>query len=108
MKKQIFYVEGPDWQTSVAIDQLRYIDTASKLFEAGATAIKKILISKDLNLGPVVLIRKDSKTGKEFIVNSYICLTRAGEYKTAKQLRTIVQQKFGMDITADDTGYRKS
>jgi hypothetical protein len=106
MKKQIFYVEGPDWNTGVRVDTAIYTDKASQLFEAGALAIKYQLEETDgLNLGAIVLVRKGSKTAKSTMVNSYICLNRLGAYKLAKELRKLFKKSTGSDLAIDEVGY---
>jgi hypothetical protein len=108
MKKQKYYVEGPDWKIKVQVNTLKHVDVASRLFEAGSSAIKNQLENCDLNLGAVVLIRPDTPDGEEFIVNSFICLLRAGEDKLAMKLRKKFKASTGLDLAVDDIGYLKS
>lgn len=106
-KKTTFYVEGPDWNTEVEIDTTIFEDEASQLFEAGTKSIEKRLIeTTDVNIGAILLIKKGSeKTSKEALVNAYICLNNASQYKLAEMLRKNYKDSTGNDLSIDGQGY---
>ena len=104
-KKITYRVEGPDWDTSVEIDTEIYETEAEQLFEAGTRAIENIIKGSDkLNIGAILLIKKQ-KSSKEAMVNSYICLNNASQYKLAETLRENFKKTSGQDLAIDEVGY---
>jgi hypothetical protein len=106
MKNKTYYVEGTDWKVAVKVNPLRHVDKASQLFEAGALAIKARLNTGELTLGGIVLIEDEAARGETIMVNSYICLNRAGEYRYAQKIRKNFMRRFGQDLAADDVGFK--
>jgi len=105
-EKTTFYIEGPDWINEVEIDTSLFDDDRSQLLEAGTMALEKQLkISEDMNLGAIILIRKGRKNAKEAMVNSYICLNNAGQYKIAENLRVTFKDATGQDLSVDAEGF---
>jgi len=104
-KKITYTVEGPDWIASVEIDSEVFETEGEQLFEAGTRAIEKQMTeSKELNIGPILLIKKH-RSPKEAMVNAYICLNNAAQYKLAEELRENFKKSSGQDLAVDETGY---
>lgn len=103
--KAIFHVEGPDWRTTVELDSNIFESEPEQLFEAGTRAVEYVMSEKEeTNIGAILLIKKN-KSVKEAMVNSYICLNNAGQYKLAEELRTNFKKQSGQDLALDQTGY---
>lgn len=101
-----FYIEGPDWASEVEVDTELFDDERAQLFEAGTRALEKRLAdNEDLNLGAIILIKKGKKNAKEAMVNTYICLNNAAQYKLAETLRKNFKESTGQDLSLDDVGY---
>lgn len=120
-----FYVEGPDWEQSVSIDPELFENERDQLIEAGTLAIekqiratpskeggtlgaeKKTLTIQDtevFNLGAILLVKKSKTAKKEAMVNAYICLINAGQYKLAEMLRVDFKKASGQDLAQDTNG----
>jgi hypothetical protein len=105
-KKTTFYVEGPDWESEVVVNTEIYDDERSQLIEAATLAIEqKIKKEEDLQLGAVILVKKTKKSSKEAMVNAYICLVNAAQYKIAENLRKNFKKETGNDLAADQNGF---
>jgi hypothetical protein len=105
-KKTTFFVEGPNWETEVMVDTVIHDDERSQLIEAATLAIEqKIDREEDLQLGAVILVRKTKKSSKEAMVNAYICLVNAAQYKMAENLRKNFQKESGTDLATDQNGF---
>jgi hypothetical protein len=104
-KKITYRVEGPDWDTEVELDTEIYATEPEQLFEAGTRAIESMIGANDqLNIGAILLIKRP-KSSKEAMVNSYICLVNAAQYKLAEELRENFKKTSGQDLALDETGY---
>lgn len=106
-KKMTFNVEGPDWNQNVVVDPEVFDTERLQYIEAGTKAIELQKESGDLNLGPIVCVRK-GKSKKEALVNSYICLINSAEYGLAEELRVKYKQQSGQDLAVDEQGYFNS
>jgi hypothetical protein len=105
-KKTTFFVEGPNWETEVMVDTVIHDDERSQLIEAATLAIEqKIDREEDLQLGAVILVRKTKKSSKEAMVNAYICLVNAAQYKMAENLRKNFKKESGTDLATDQNGF---
>jgi hypothetical protein len=109
-KKISFYVEGPNWDTNVYVDGEIHDDERSQLIEAGTLAIEKRILEEkddegDLQLSAVLSVKKSKKATKEALVNAYICLVNAGQYKIAENLRETFKKETGNDLAADEKGF---
>ena len=105
-KKTTFYVEGPNWDAEVMVDTVIHDDERSQLIEAATLAIEqKIDREEDLQLGAVILVKKAKKSSKEAMVNSYICLVNAAQYKMAENLRNNFKKESGNDLATDQNGF---
>lgn len=101
-----FYIEGPDWEQSVSLDPELFIEERDRLIEAGTLAIEKqIKEHESLNLGAILLIKRTKSSKKEAMVNAYICLINAGQYKLAETLRNDFKKSSGQDLAEDKTGF---
>ena len=101
-----FYIEGPDWTEEIAVDVDIFEDEVSQLFEAGTKAIeKRVKENTELNVGALLLIKKEKKTNKEAMVNAYICLNNAAQYALAESLRENFKNASGQDLSLDTVGY---
>jgi hypothetical protein len=106
IKSATFYVEGPDWEQEVHVDPEVFDDERSQLFEAASQAIEsQMKIAKNLNLGPILLVRKTKTGKKEAMVNAYICLNNVGQYELAEHLRENFKRESGNDLAVDTEGY---
>lgn len=105
-KKVSYYVEGPNWETNVSLDAEIHDDERSQLLEAATLAIeKRIKEEEDLQLGAVLIVKKTKRSQKEALVNAYICLINAGQYKIAENLRTTFKKETGNDLASDEKGF---
>lgn len=109
-KKISYYVEGPNWDTNVVVDGEVFDDERSQLLEAGTLAIEKRILEEkgdegDLQLSAVLTVKKSKKSTKEALVNSYICLINAGQYKIAENLRDTFKKETGNDLASDEKGF---
>ena len=107
-KDVIFYVEGSNWTKEVTIDLNVCTDERSQLIEAGTKAIELKLEgdSGSLDVGPILLVRKGSNDAREAMVNTYLCLINAAQYKIAEDLRENYKKASnGKDLALDNTGY---
>ncbi len=103
--KAKFHVEGVDWETDIELDTQIFETDGEQLFEAGTRAIEFVLKEKNnINMGAILLIKKN-KSRKEAMVNTYICLNNAGQYKLAEELRKNFKNQSGQDLALDETGY---
>ena len=101
-----FYVEGPDWEHTVAVDPSLCEDERAQLFEAATLAVEKQLkVAETLNVGAIILVKKGKSAKKEAMVNAYICLVNAGQHILAENLRENFKKQSGQDLAADETGY---
>lgn len=109
MKKEklvTFYIEGPDWEHSVALDPAIFEQEREQLLEAATQALEKqIKVAETFNVGPVILVRKSKTAKKEALVNAYICLNNMGQYSLAEDLRKNFMKASGQDLAADEVGY---
>lgn len=105
-QKVTYHVEGPDWTTDVELDLEIFETEKDQIFEAATRAIEFLMKDKDeLNIGAIILVKKHRST-KEAMVNAYICLSNAGKYKLAEELReNFKKTSGGQDLALDDTGY---
>ena len=106
-KKITFNVEGPDWKQDVIVDPEVFDTERLQYIEAGTRAIEMQKEDGDLNLGPIVCVRK-GKSKKEALVTSYICLINSSEYELAEELRSKYKEQSGQDLAIDDQGYFSS
>lgn len=105
-KKVSYYVEGPNWETNVSLDAEIYDDERGQLLEAGTLAIeKRIKEDGDLQLGAILIVKKSKRSHKEALVNAYICLINAGQYKIAENLRSTFKKETGNDLASDEKGF---
>ncbi len=105
-KKISYYVEGPNWETNVSLNAEIYDDERGQLLEAGTLAIEKRVEEEgNLQLGAVLVVKKSKKSSKEALVNAYICLVNAGQYKIAENLRDTFKKETGNDLAADEKGF---
>ena len=105
-KKTTFFVEGPNWETEIMVDTVIHEDERSQLIEAATLAIEqKIDREEDLQLGAVILVKKTKKSSKEAMVNAYICLVNAAQYKMAENLRKNFKKESGTDLATDQNGF---
>lgn len=108
-KMMSFYVEGPDWEHKVSLNPELFDDERSQMFEAATlgieTQMRTLKESEELNLGPIVLVRKGKNSKKEAFVNVYLCLVNTGQYKLAEEFRTTYKTSSGQDLAEDSTGY---
>lgn len=106
MEKLIkFNVEGPDWKHEVQIDPDIFDSERDLYIEAASEGIEKQIAVGELNLGPLVIVKKE-KSKKEALVNSYICLNNVSHYKLAEELRqNYLKQTNGQDLAVDTQGY---
>lgn len=105
-KKISYYVEGPNWETNVYVDGEIHDDERSQLLEAGTLAIEnRISEEENLQLGAVLIVKKSKKSSKEALVNAYICLVNAGQYKIAENLRDTFKKETGNDLATDEKGF---
>lgn len=104
-KKITYSVEGPDWKTEIELDTEIFEAEGEQLFEAGTKALEKLIAENDqLNIGTILLIKKHRST-KEAMVNAYICLNNAAQYKLAETLRENFKKQSGQDLALDENGY---
>ena len=103
-KKLIFSVDGPDWSQDVSVDPEVFDSERLQYIEAGTRAIEKQKELADLNLGPIVCVRK-GKSKKEALVNAYICLINCSEHELAEELRSKYKEQSGQDLAMDERGY---
>jgi hypothetical protein len=105
-KKTTFFVEGPNWETEVMVDTVIHDGERSQLIEAATLAIEqKIDREEDLQLGAIILVKKSKKSSKEAMVNAYICLVNAAQYKMAENLRNNFKKESGTDLATDQNGF---
>jgi len=105
-KKVSYYVEGPNWELNVSVDAEIHDDERSQLLEAGTLAIENRMNHElDLQLGAVLIVKKTKRSQKEALVNAYICLVNAGQYKIAENLRETFKKETGNDLATDDKGF---
>jgi hypothetical protein len=109
-KKISYYVEGPNWETNVYVDGEIHDDERSQLLEAGTLAIEKRILEEkkeegDLQVSAVLTVKKNKKSTKEALVNTYICLVNAGHYKIAENLRETFKKETGNDLASDEKGF---
>ncbi len=105
-KTTTFYVEGPDWEHTVSLDPTIFEDERSQLFEAATLAVEKQMKAAELlNVGAIILVRKSKAAKKEAMVNAYICLSNAGQYALAENLRNNFKKESGQDLALDENGY---
>lgn len=105
-KMVTYYVEGPDWETNVSLNSEIHDDERSQLLEAGTIAIeKRMVVPGNLNLGAILVVKKSKRSTKEALVNSYICLVNAGQYKVAEHLRETFKRETGNDLACDEKGF---
>ena len=100
-KKLIFNVEGPNWKQDVAVDPEIFDTERLQYLEAGTKAIEMQKEIGDLDLGPIICVRK-GKSKKEALVNSYLCLINCSEYELAEELRVEYKKQSGQDLAVDD------
>jgi len=101
-----YYVEGPNWEATVSVDTDINTEEKFQLLEAGTLAIEKRLSTgKDIQFGPILLIRRASRTAKEAQVNTYLCLINAAQYKAAEDLRSNYKKSSGEDLSLDQNGF---
>jgi len=101
-----FYVEGPDWGHNVSIDPELFDDERAQMFEAATLAVEKQMKESDeLNLGPILLVRKSKAAKKEAMVNAFLCLVNIGQYVLAENLRENFKKSSGQDLSQDKNGY---
>lgn len=101
-----YYVEGPNWAQNVELDVDVFDTLPSQLFEAGARAIEQeIKKSDNFNLGALLIIKKSKKAKSEILVNAYICLVNAAQYKLAEDLRANYKKEHGADLAVDEQGF---
>jgi hypothetical protein len=109
MSKQtgiIYHVEGTDWERAVQIDTTIFDTPSAQLFEAASQAVEKEIIeSENFNLGAILIVKKNKKTTKEFLVNAYICLNNIAKYDLAESLRKNYKAETGQDLATDEIGY---
>lgn len=110
-KTETFVVEGPDWHKKVSVDLSIFSDDRSIYIEAASLALHEhyqLIGTGAFNVGPVVEV-KCKGSGKNCIVNSYVCLTNIGLHKLAEDLRTNYKALSGQDLAIDyDRGYETS
>ena len=104
--KVTYHVEGPDWTADVELDAEIFDTEKEQIFEAATRAIETLMVDKEeLNIGAIILVKKQ-RSSKEAMVNAYICLSNAGKYKLAEELReNFKKSSGGQDLALDDTGY---
>lgn len=103
LKTVNYQVEGPDWKHTVSLDPDAFDTEQARIFEAGTKAIEKqIEVADVFNVGAVVIVRKGRK---EVLVNAYICLNNAAQYKIAEELRANFKKQTGQDLSVDESGY---
>ena len=102
-----FYVEGPDWGHTVFLNPELFDDERAQIFEAATLAIEKQMKESDeLNLGPILLVRKSKSATKEAMVNAFfLCLVNIGQYVLAENLRENFKKSSGQDLSEDKNGY---
>lgn len=101
-----YYVEGPNWAQTVELDIEIFDTPPSQIFEAGARAIEQEIEKSDnFNLGAVLIVKKNKKAKAELLVNSYICLINAAQYKLAEELRANYKKESGQDLAKDEQGF---
>jgi hypothetical protein len=101
-----FYVEGPDWGHTVFLNPELFDDERAQMFEAATLAIEKQMKESDeLNLGPILLVRKSKSAKKEAMVNAFLCLVNIGQYVLAENLRENFKKSSGQDLSQDKNGY---
>jgi hypothetical protein len=100
-----FHVEGVDWNHNVKVDAEIFETERDQYIEAASAAIEKQMKLADLNLGPIVTVKKD-KCKKEALVNSFICLNNIGQFELAQTLRQNFKKAAnGQDLSLDETGF---
>jgi len=108
-KKITFQIEGPDWVSEAVVDTSIFEDERSQIFEAATRGLEyQIKNSDHVNVGAIILVRKGkklTKTTKEAMVNSYICLNNAAQYEIAETLRKNFKKTTGQDLAIDQVGY---
>ena len=106
IKMLSFYVEGPDWGHNISLDPVLFDDERAQMFEAATLGIEKqIKESEELNLGPILLVRKSKTAKKEAMVNAFLCLVNIGQYALAENLRNNFKKSSGQDLAEDKNGY---
>jgi hypothetical protein len=76
------------------------------MFEAATLAVEKQMKESDeLNLGPILLVRKSKAAKKEAMVNAFLCLVNIGQYVLAENLRENFKKSSGQDLSQDKNGY---
>lgn len=101
-----FYVEGPDWIQTVSVDPELLDTERDQLIEAATLAIEKQIRDTDaLNLGAILIVKRSKAAKKEALVNAYLCLVNAGQYKLAETLRKDFKKSSGQDLAQDKNGY---
>lgn len=104
-EKITYHVEGPDWVYEAEIDTEIFNSEKDQLFEAGTRGIESQLKEvKELNIGAILIVKK-LKSSREALVNTYICLNNAAQYKLAEKLRESFKSQSGQDLALDETGY---
>ena len=54
-----FNIEGPDWKQDVQVDPEIFDSERDLYIEAASRGIEKQIEVKELNLGPIVIVRRD-------------------------------------------------